>query len=178
MFCERCHVNKMNHIYSFPPVENADAEVLILGSMPGLASLAAGQYYAHQRNAFWRIMAELLGFPPDTLPYPDRLRALRSAHIALWDVLHACERSGSLDANIVAATRIPNDFAAFFGTHHKIRHVYFNGGGAELSFRQLVLPFIPCPTDSFTRLPSTSPANAMMTFVQKLAVWRVVVNRS
>ncbi len=82
-------------IHSFEPIEDRDAEVLILGSMPGRASLMAGQYYAHARNAFWPIMAELLQFEA-TAPYGVRVQALKAARIALWDVLHSCVREGSL----------------------------------------------------------------------------------
>ncbi len=166
----------MGHIHGFPPIEDAHAEVLILGSMPSIASLAAGQYYAHRQNAFWRIMAALLGFPPDA-PYSVRIQALQSARIALWDVLRTCERNGSLDANIIADTQITNDFSSFFQAHRKIRHIYFNGSKAESAFKQLVLPAAThCPVDSFTRLPSTSPANAGMTFAQKLAAWRTITD--
>jgi double-stranded uracil-DNA glycosylase len=77
-------------IQSFPPIADAQATRLILGSMPGAASLAAGQYYAHPQNAFWRIMGELLGFAPNA-PYADRVEALRRARIAVWDVLQFCE---------------------------------------------------------------------------------------
>jgi hypoxanthine-DNA glycosylase len=78
----------MPHVKSFAPIEKADAKILILGSMPGEASLKAGEYYAHPRNLFWRIMGELLGFDP-SLPYKERIQALKSARIALWDVLRS-----------------------------------------------------------------------------------------
>ncbi|MES2013700.1 MAG: DNA-deoxyinosine glycosylase, partial [Pseudomonadota bacterium] len=99
----------MAHIHSFAPIEDSNATTLILGTMPGRASLVAEQYYAHTQNAFWRIMAELLQFDR-TSAYEVRIQALKSSHIALWDVLQSCQRQGSLDAMIERDTQIANDF--------------------------------------------------------------------
>ena len=81
-------------VHSFEPVADENARVLVLGSMPGLKSLQAGQYYAHPQNRFWPFMGQLVGAGPD-LPYPERCRRLARAGIALWDVLSCCERPGS-----------------------------------------------------------------------------------
>lgn len=113
----------MPSISSFAPVENSDASVLILGSMPGVASLRAGEYYAHPRNNFWRMLGTLISFEPDS-PYAQRIEALKSSGIALWDVLHSCTREGSLDANIDRASQTPNDFQMFFPGMQKLR-MYF-----------------------------------------------------
>lgn len=163
----------MVHLASFPPVAAPDARILILGSMPGQASLNAGRYYAHPRNDFWPIMGELFGFSPDS-PYPQRLQALQAAGIALWDVIAACERSGSLDADIVPDSIRANDFSAFFAVHREIRDVFFNGAAAEQAFRRHVLPRLPVAGLSFRRLPSTSPAHAAQGYAQKLAAWSVI----
>jgi hypoxanthine-DNA glycosylase len=158
----------------FPPVARPDARVLVLGSMPGAASLRAVQYYAHPQNRFWPIMGELVGALP-ALPYAARLRKLTASGIALWDVLAACEREGSLDSAIRDDTAEANDFAAFFTTHPAIGTVLFNGGKAEAAFRRFALPSLQSPLSprlDYRRLPSTSPANASQGAAYKLATWR------
>lgn len=164
----------MQHIQSFPPIERADARILILGSMPGEASLRAGQYYAHPQNLFWRIMGELLGTGSGA-SYDERIRALRSARIALWDALHSCRRTGSLDSGIDSGSLVPNDFAAFFRDHPEITHVFFNGAKAEECYRKLVMRFIDAGHVEYRRLPSTSPANASIPRERKLEAWRSIM---
>jgi hypoxanthine-DNA glycosylase len=158
----------------FPAIENANARVLILGSMPGLASLRAGQYYAHPRNQFWPILGELLNQNLTALAYPERVRCLIEAGIALWDVLQACQRPGSLDANIAPASVVANDFTPFFARHPAISRVYFNGASAEQHFKRQVLTHLVLPQLQTRRLPSTSPAHAALAFPAKLAAWRAV----
>jgi len=162
------------HIHSFDPIEDKNAEVLILGSMPGRASLAASQYYAHAQNSFWRIISELLQFDPASA-YDARTKALKSARIALWDVLQSCTREGSLDARIERDTLIANDFRTFLDTHNRITHVFFNGAKAEDFFKRHVLQNIDSGSISYLRLPSTSPANAAMSFEKKLSAWRIIL---
>lgn len=160
-------------LHGFPPVADAGARVLILGSMPGRASLLADRYYAHERNAFWPILGDLFGAGPD-LPYPQRLAKLQSAGIALWDVIAACERPGSLDADIVGDSIQANDFAAFFAVYRNIDRIFFNGAAAEASFRRYVLPGLAGHALHFARLPSTSPAHAARSYGEKLADWSVI----
>jgi hypoxanthine-DNA glycosylase len=164
----------MSEVCSFAPLARGDARVLVLGSMPGVASLSAGQYYAHRRNAFWPIMGALLGFDP-AAPYAQRLAALQAAHIAVWDVLQSCRRPGSLDARIERASEVANDFPGLFRQHPGIGHVFFNGTAAEAAFRRHVLPQLARGTLAMTRLPSTSPANASISFERKLAAWRALL---
>jgi len=158
-------------IASFAPVGLPSARILILGSIPGEASLAANQYYAHPRNAFWPIMAELLGFAPDTA-YAERLEALQHANITLWDVLHSCHRKGSLDAAIESDSVEVNDFDGFFAEHPDIKLVCFNGAIAERSYRQHVLRQGKHVALQYVRLPSTSPAHAALSLQQKKEIWR------
>jgi hypoxanthine-DNA glycosylase len=141
--------------------------------MPGQASLTAARYYAHERNAFWRIMGDLVGAAP-SLPYEARLACLQAAGIALWDVIGSCERYGSLDADIVAGSVQANDFAAFFAAHPCIERICFNGTAAETTFRRHVLPVLGDCLPPLYRLPSTSPAHAARGYAEKLAAWSVI----
>ena len=157
---------------SFAPVASSDASMLILGSMPGVASLEAARYYAFPRNAFWKIMGDLYGAGPD-LVYRHRLAILVENRIALWDVIAACHRPGSLDSNIANTGLETNDFAGFLKQHRAIDRIYFNGRKAAELFRKKVSPTLNS-SYAFTSLPSTSPANASMTYAEKLAAWSVI----
>lgn len=158
-------------IRSFAPIADRRARILILGSMPGAESLAQGRYYAHRHNSFWPIMAALFDLDP-AAPYEARVRALRARRVAVWDVLRSCVRKGSLDTSIEA--EVPNDFAAFFGTHRAITHVFFNGAKAEACFRRHVGPEVGGRM-RYARLPSTSPAHASLSMARKLTAWRAIL---
>ncbi len=141
--------------------------------MPGGASLLANQYYAHPRNAFWPIMGELFCAGPD-LPYVRRVRVLKHAGVAVWDVLASCTRGSSLDSDIDEDSIVTNDFASFLHAHPRIERVFFNGAKAEGSFRRHVMPRLGGTTLLFQHLPSTSPANASWSHARKLRAWRMV----
>jgi hypoxanthine-DNA glycosylase len=160
----------------FPPVADVRARVLVLGSLPGRMSLQMREYYAQPYNAFWRIMSELTGADPK-LAYPKRLAKLRARGLAVWDVLAAGEREGSLDSAIVPSTMQCNDFNAFFARHRKIRAICFNGNTAAGLYRRKVLPTLgPAWAALATQvLPSTSPAYASLRFEQKLERWSAVL---
>lgn len=164
----------MARIRSFAPIADDNARILILGSMPGIASLRAQQYYAHAQNAFWPIMGELVGADRG-LPYEVRVAKLKAAGIALWDVLASCTRDSSLDSDIDRTSIAINDFAAFFAGHRHIRAVLFNGGMAEQSFIRHVAPQLNGHPLLMQRLPSTSPAHASLTKKQKAAAWRAAM---
>ncbi len=165
-------------IASFAPVIGTEPRLLVLGSIPGVLSLQAQAYYAHPRNAFWPIMAELLGFDPE-LPYPERLHRLTDAGIALWDVVRQCERPGSLDSRIRPASVTPNDIGGLLEREQSIARILFNGKAAEQWFhRHFRLPgsprndrrVLPRPLDLIT-LPSTSPAHASLSRADKRRRW-------
>jgi len=160
---------------SFAPIETPDAVILILGSVPGLPSLDAQQYYAHPRNAFWPLIAQILDVP---LPqdYKSKINLVKGHKIALWDVLHHCQRSGSLDNKIKNTDIKANDFETFFQNHPKIQSVYFNGAKAEAEFTKRVTPFLSekYAKIRYLRLPSTSPAMAQMTREEKYQKWQIL----
>jgi hypoxanthine-DNA glycosylase len=164
----------MARLQGFPPVARVNAHTLILGSMPGVASLAAGEYYAHPRNAFWPVTGKLLDFDPDE-PYAARIGKLIGAGYALWDVLGACRRSGSLDAAIDPESLEINPFAVFLAAHPHIDRVFFNGATAETLFRRHVMPTLQGRTLNYRRLPSTSPAHASLSIEQKALAWREIL---
>jgi TDG/mug DNA glycosylase family protein len=162
--------------HSFAAVVRADARTLVLGSMPGMASLAASQYYAHPQNQFWPIMEAICG-AGRALPYALRLERLAMGRIALWDVLQSCVRSGSLDSAIEAASAEPNDIPALLRCHRQIDRICCNGATAH---RELLRHFRPqlerdFPHIRILRLPSTSPAHAGMRLAQKLSAWKAAV---
>lgn len=149
------------------PVIALDTRVLVLGSFPGAASLAAGKYYAHPRNQFWPLISAVVGEDLAALPYEERLPRLLAHGFGLWDVLAGCEREGSLDS----AIRKPaaNDFERLRTLCPQLETVGFNGQAsgkfapqfAQAGYRTVVLP-------------SSSPAHMAMSFEQKLAVWRAL----
>lgn len=152
----------------FPPVLDARVRVLILGSFPSEASLAAGQYYAHPRNQFWPLLGALIGEPLAELPYGERLKRVLAHRIGIWDVLDACEREGSLDSNI--RRHRPNDFARLKRLAPNLERVIFNGGAAGRFAREFAAAGFA------TRIaPSTSPAHAARSFEQKLVLWRAAL---
>jgi len=143
--------------------------VLILGSFPSTASLAAQQYYAHPQNQFWRIVGAAIGQPLKEMDYPARIAAVQAAGIAIWDVFASCERAGSLDTAIRDA--VPNPLAALKESAPALRRICFNGGMAARRIREVeALGF------EAMVLPSTSPANASWSFDRKLAAWAAVLS--
>jgi TDG/mug DNA glycosylase family protein len=158
-------------IKGFAPISRPDARVLILGSMPSRESLAQQRYYAHPRNGFWPIVSDL--FKLTGTDYEHKAQQLKQNRIAVWDVLKACFRSGSLDSEIDERTIVTNDFQNFFTVHTQICQVFFNGAKAESIYLKHVLPSLDAGAATLTlqRLPSTSPAHAAMSLEQKTQAW-------
>jgi TDG/mug DNA glycosylase family protein len=159
--------------FGFPPVCSPDAQVLVLGTLPSRMSLERGEYYANPQNAFWKLVS---GRVPD-LPsdYAGRVATLLAHGVALWDVLAAATRSGSLDREI-GDDAIPNNFSALFHAHPKIRLICFNGTTAAKLYDQHVFPTLPDTQRAIARrtLPSTSSAHARLALADKAARWSVI----
>lgn len=152
---------------SFSAVADARTRVLVLGSLPGDASLRAAQYYAHPQNQFWRLMEAVIERPLAGRPYEERLEILREARVGLWDVIRSARRTGSLDTAI--RDHMPNSLAGFAATLPDLRAIAFNGGKAsEIGRRALA------GADgglALISLPSSSPAHATLSFERKLEAW-------
>jgi double-stranded uracil-DNA glycosylase len=159
--------------FGFPPISSPSARVLILGSLPGRLSLERGEYYANPQNAFWKIVAARVPKLPSD--YSGRAAVLIKHGVALWDVLAAATRSGSLDAAI-AEDAIANNFRAFFHVHSRIRLIAFNGGSAARLYERHVLPTLTDAQRSIPRatLPSTSGAHASLSIAKKVVRWSVL----
>ena len=151
----------------FPPVVDENTRLLILGSLPGEASLAAGQYYGNPRNAFWRLMEMVLGEALVSLPYDQRLATLLNHGVGLWDVVAEAERRGSLDAAILNPAA--NDLLTLVGTLPALRAVAFNGGTAAKLGKRLLAPVADRLT--LIALPSSSPAHAAQRLADKALAW-------
>lgn len=152
-------------ITSFPPFVNSDTETLILGTMPGIASLEKQEYYAHPRNHFWKIIYTLFDKLPVSENFNEKIGFLQSHRIGLWDVLENCERKGSLDIHIKNQTE--NDFENLFQKFPRITKIVFNG---KESHRYFVKKFGQMEGITYYVMPSTSPANTM-SFENKLKTW-------
>lgn len=154
---------------AFPPIADSDSTILILGTMPGEKSLELQEYYGNRGNQFWKLLYTILG-KEFSLNYEDRKRLLKDNKIALWDVLAFCEREGSLDSNI--KNEVPNDFEEFYSGHPQIKKVFFSSKNAEKYYDKYV-----GRKDNLTynTLPSSSGANATLSFSQKLEIWKNIL---
>ena len=150
------------------PAGSADARLLVLGSLPGEASLAAQRYYAHPTNQFWRLLGAAIGEDLAALDYDARLERLAERGIALWDVVAEARRAGSLDTAIRAAT--PNALADFAAAHRRLEAVAFNGKTAAAIGRRALAD---CPSLTLIDLPSSSAA-LTRPFAEKAEAWRLI----
>ena len=169
-----------NMATGFAPVGSSLPTVLILGSLPGVASIQEQQYFAHPRNQFWSIMAMMAEFEVNS-SYPHRVNCLTQHGVMLWDVVHSAYREGSLDSNIKTSGLQVNTFSELLDSN-SIQLIAFNGAAAEKYFIKYALPDLSqggidsSMLPEMIKMPSTSPANAGMSFEQKLSKWRLIAN--
>jgi hypoxanthine-DNA glycosylase len=152
-------------LQGLPPVIGPRTRLVVLGSFPGVASLQAGQYYAHPRNHFWPILSALWNVDLRAMPYGRRIDEIRARGLGLWDVYAHCRREGSLDSAIEDAQY--NDLAGLKRLAPGLQGIAHNGGESARAMRFTATLGVPV-----TRLPSTSPANASWSFERKLDAWR------
>ncbi|WP_020423635.1 DNA-deoxyinosine glycosylase [Cupriavidus sp. WS] len=153
----------------FPPVVDAGTRVLILGSLPGEASLAQGQYYAHRQNQFWRLVGDITGEDLVAMGYAERLQTLLAHNIGLWDVVAEAKRDGSLDSNI--RDHAGNDLAGLIESLPNLTVIAFNGGTAErIGLKALGQA---AGGHRLVRLPSSSPAHTLP-YAEKLRAWQAL----
>jgi len=165
-------------VESFPPQVGPGCRVLVLGTMPSVASLAMRQSYAHPHNLFWPFMGELYDAGP-ALPYAERIARLYAHGIGIWDVLERCERRGSLDSDIVAASEVANDIPGLLAEQPGIVALALNGAKALQVYQRRIAPAIePARRPHVLALPSTSPANASIPRARKLERWRELLEWS
>lgn len=157
-------------IHSFPPFVNATTEILILGTMPGIASLEKQEYYAHPRNNFWKIIYTLLNSLPIAENFEEKISLLQNHKIGLWDVLENCERKGSLDIHI--KNHKENDFEMLLEEFSGITKIVFNG---KESHKYFFKKFGQIKGITYYVMPSTSPANTI-SFEKKLEIWSIILD--
>jgi TDG/mug DNA glycosylase family protein len=153
------------------PVTGPLPRTLILGSFPSQLSLRHTEYYGNSRNHFWKILGTLLGFDAD-LPYLQRIAILTQHHVALWDVVASCERPGSADARI--SVPVLNDISGFVAARPTLRLIALNGSTAARFYARIAAG-ITVPS---VVLPWTSPANARVSFDEKVTRWSVILEDS
>ena len=161
----------MQKISSFPPIIKKDSKILILGSIPGVKSLEMQQYYAHPQNKFWKIICEI--FNEDfTTDYAERIKILEKHHIALWDVIDTCERKGSLDSEI--RNEEANKIEELLQNFPNIKAIFCNGQKSYKNLQKILGKKFRMP---IIVLPSTSPANAGLSYFDKLKSWYIILEK-
>jgi hypoxanthine-DNA glycosylase len=155
---------------SFSAIADSNIEILILGSMPSDTSLLQQEYYAHPQNRFWKILAAITN---NTLPqeYSEKIQLLKNNSIALWDVVHHAKRRGSMDSAIVEES--PNDIETFLLHHLNCKTIAFNGKKSEALFDKY---FVRKSHIHYISLPSSSPANAGITFEALCERWKMLLS--
>ncbi len=157
----------MEIIHPFPPLYDENSRILILGSFPSVKSREAMFFYGHPQNRFWKVVSGLLS-EPLPLTVPEKRAMLLRNHVAVWDVIHSCEITGSSDASIRNA--VPNDLSLIL-KEAEIRQIFTNGGTSHSLYEKYIAPVTGIRD---IRLPSTSPANAAWSVERLSEAWAVI----
>lgn len=162
----------MPKVHSIEPIIGRNPRIIILGSMPGIISINAAQYYANPRNLFWVMLADLFNIDIDC-SYELKVQQVQKLPIIIWDTLKTCHREGSLDSKITSADIEANDIGALLMQFPTLEVIAFNGAASAKYFDRLVKPLLATDLNlELFKMPSTSPANAGMTQQHKLEIWR------
>lgn len=164
----------MTKCKSFKPSVNKKSKILILGSMPGVKSLAEQQYYAHPQNRFWKVMSELCNCDLISIGYNERLKKLLENGVALWDTIGSCERKGSLDSDIKKEK--PNNIPQLLKKYPNIKRIYLNGNKSYSALKKYFPEILADEHYNIYRLPSTSPANAGYGMKELMNEWKNIID--
>lgn len=154
-------------VHPFGPLYDAGSRVLILGSFPSPKSREQAFFYGHPRNRFWPVIAAVLGQDVPATVEEKRAFCARMG-IALWDVLAEVDIEGASDASI--KNPVANDLSPILAAAN-IERIFCTGSTAGRWYRRLIEPKLELPA---TVLPSTSPANAAMTFERLVCAYSPV----
>lgn len=155
-------------IHSIPPVYDKNSKVLILGSFPSVKSREQCFFYGHRQNRFWRVIAAVCGEETPAGTEEKKSLLLRNG-IAVWDVIHSCEISGSSDSSIKNA--VPNDIEKIIKSS-SVCKIYTNGKKADELYRKMLEEKTGIKS---VCLPSTSPANATRSLESLIEEWRQIM---
>jgi len=162
----------MTKVHSIEPIIGRNPRIIILGSMPGIISINAIQYYANPRNLFWMVLEDLFGIDINA-SYEFKVQQVQQLPLIIWDTLKSCHREGSLDSKILSTDLEANDIGALLKRFPTVQAIAFNGGASAKYFDRLVRPQLSKDLNvELFKMPSTSPANAGMKQQQKLEIWR------
>jgi hypoxanthine-DNA glycosylase len=154
-------------VHQLAPVYNEESKILILGTFPSVKSREGEFFYHHPQNRFWKVISAVCKEKlPETIE--EKKQLLIRNRIALWDVVHSCEVSGSADSSI--RNVIANDITPIL-QRADIQRIYANGATAFNLYKRYIYRNIG---REIILLPSTSPANASYSLDRLIEIWSII----